>query len=100
MSYILKYFEEVASDLKEAKSWYKEQKDGLEIEFTKAIELELNKIIQTPKAYAIRYKNVRLAHPRKFPYHIYFFIEEKEKTVIILGIVHNKRHPKTASKRI
>ena len=36
--YNILYFEQVLFDVQEAKIWYKDQKEGLEIEFATAIE--------------------------------------------------------------
>jgi hypothetical protein len=44
-----------------------------------------------PTAYNIRHKNIRISHPKTFPYNIHFYIEEETKTVIFTGIVFNKR---------
>ena len=38
MAYIVLYFDEALNDVKEAKKWYKDQKDGFRDEFTTAIE--------------------------------------------------------------
>ncbi len=100
MVYQLQYFDEVEADIHEAKNWYKEQKEGLEIEFATAIEKAIEHILETPKAYSIRYKKVRIAHPKVFPYNIHFYIDEPNKIVVITAIVHGKRHPKAAKRRI
>jgi hypothetical protein len=44
-----------------------------------------------PSAYSIRYKNIRIAHPKIFPYNIHFFIDENTQTVIFTGIIYNKK---------
>jgi hypothetical protein len=56
MAYHLQYFDEVETDVHQAKVWYKEQKEGLETEFVNLIEKTIEHILDTPKAYAIRYK--------------------------------------------
>ena len=52
-----------------------------------------------PTAYNVRHKNVRIAHPKTFPYNIHFYIDEKTKTVVIIGIVFNKRKDALKLKR-
>jgi plasmid stabilization system protein ParE len=99
MPYILQYFDEVEADVHEAKAWYKEQKEGLEITFAAAIEKAIEHVLETPKAYSVRYKKVRIAHPKVFPYNIHFYINERNTTIVITAIVHSKRHPKIAKKR-
>jgi len=91
MTYILQYFDEVEIDVSDAKNWYKEQKVGLEIEFANAIEKALKHVVKAPKTYAIRYKKVRIAHPKKFPYNNHFYINNPNSTVVTTAIIHNKR---------
>jgi hypothetical protein len=67
MAFALFYLDELETDVEEDKIWYKAQKEGLEIEFAIAIEKAIELILDTPGAFAIRYKNVRIAHPRDFP---------------------------------
>jgi hypothetical protein len=100
MTYQLLFFDEVQIDVIEAKGWYKKQKEGLEIGFSKEIEISILQLLKTPKSYSIRYKNVRISHPKRFPFNIHFYIDENIKTVVIIAIVHNKKSPSTTSKRI
>ncbi len=99
MAYILQYFDEVENDVHQAKIWYKEQKEGLETEFASAVEKAIERIIDAPQLYSVRYKKIRIAHPKRFPYSIHFYIDEPNTTVIITAIIHCKRHPKVAKKR-
>ncbi len=94
------FFDQVFTDVQEAKIWYKEQKEGLEVEFAFAIEAAIQKILKMPTSYSPRYKKVRIAHPKTFPYNIHFYIDEVNETVVITAIVHNKRHPKFAMNRV
>ena len=98
--YNLIYFDQVIDDVKAAKIWYKDQQNGLEIKFSLAIELAINQIINMPTSYAPRYKNVRIAHPKTFPYNIHFYIDDVAKTVVLTAIVHNKRDLSYAMNRV
>jgi len=42
----------------------------------------------------IRYKNIRAASLKKFPYSLYFVINKQKNTVRVLACFHNKRNPK------
>ena len=42
--YNSQYFEQVLTDVQEAKIWYKQQKEGLEVEFAMAIETAILKV--------------------------------------------------------
>ena len=100
MTYKLLYFEEVDKDIEIAKLWYKNQKEGLEVKFSKSVERSLVNIIDGPKRFAIRYKNVRIAHTKIFPYNIYYFIDEINLTVVVIAIVHGRRNQKIIEDRI
>lgn len=41
----------------------------------------------------IRYKNVRALKLKRFPYSLYFIINEDKNIVRILSCFHDKRHP-------
>lgn len=51
------------------------------------------RILDRPYVYAIRYKNIRIAHPDIFPYSIHFYIDDLANTVVITAIMHNSRNP-------
>ena len=99
MVYALKYFDEVETDILEAVLWYREQNNGLEIKFINAIEIAINSILKHPKNYTIRYKNVRIAHPKIFPFNINYYLDDVYNTVVVIAIVHNKRNPAITKKR-
>jgi plasmid stabilization system protein ParE len=87
-------------DIKEARSLYKATNEELEKRFVSAIENTIIKLQEWPKAYAIRYKNIRIAHPPIFPYAIHFYIDDVQNRIVIISIVHGRRHPDVAKKRL
>jgi hypothetical protein len=95
------YFDEVKKDIAQAKTWYKEQQEGLQIRFALEIKEAIINILKNPTIfYSIRYKNIRIAHPKIFPYNIHFYIDVSSSTVVITAIIHNKRDSIIAEKRI
>lgn len=99
MAFQLEYLDEVLTDIQEAKAWYKKQREGLEEEFAAAILQAIERILLIPSAYRIRYKNIRIAHPQRFPYNIHFYFTKSKATVVITAIVHNKRSTISVRKR-
>jgi len=89
--YQVLYLDEVENDMTIAKQWYAEKQNGLDIRFDAAIKEVLSIIIKMPSTYAVRYKNVRIANTKKFPYNIHFYLDETLEQVVIIGIVHNRR---------
>ena len=90
---------DAAQDFKEAKLWYKRTKvSGLSQRFTNAVKTTIINLQKYPAAYAVRYKNVRIAHTGKFPYAIHFFIEGN--LIVITAIIYAGRNPKITSGRV
>ena len=89
--YKVLYLDEVQNDITIAKQWYAEQQKGLDTRFGFAIKETLSNILEMPLAYAVKYKNVRIAHTKIFPYNIHFYIDENKAQIVIIGIIHNKR---------
>lgn len=49
--------------------------------------------LETNPFFSIRYKNIRALKISRFPYTLYFVINETEQTVRILACFHIKRNP-------
>jgi len=82
-----------------AREWYKQQHvEGLSDRFAQAVKTAIINIRQQPFVYAIRYKNVRIAHTDKFPYAIHFYLNDD--TIIITAIIFQGRNPLIARRRI
>jgi mRNA-degrading endonuclease RelE of RelBE toxin-antitoxin system len=94
------YFDEVTQDIKEAKRWYRSQLKGLEKRFAEDIKTAISRLRERPDVHAIRYKNIRIAHPDIFPYSIHFYIDDNTNTVVIIAIIHNSRDPFFSQQRI
>jgi len=90
--YKVLYLDEVENDISVAKQWYAEQQKELDVRFAAAVKETLSNILKMPSAYAERYRNIRIAHTKVFPYNIHFYIDETKAQVVIIGIVHNKRN--------
>ena len=80
-------------DLAEAYGWYEARVPGLGSDFLLSIDAALSSIQRTPKMYRIVYENVRRALVRRFPYGIFYMVEEDR--IVVLGILHARRDPKT-----
>jgi len=89
--YNVLYLDEVENDIAAAKQWYAEQQKDLDVKFAAAVKETLLNILKMPSAYAVRYRNIRIAHTKIFPYNAHFYIDEAKVQVVIIGIVHNKR---------
>jgi len=85
------YLDEVENDIFVAKQWYAEQQKNLDMRFAASVRETLSNIVKMPSAYALRYRNIRIAHTKVFPFNVHFYIDEFKEQIVIIGIVHNRR---------
>jgi hypothetical protein len=82
-----------------AREWYQQQHvKGLGSRFAQAVKVLIAKIRTNPFAYAIRYKDVRIAHTHTFPYALHFYLQDD--TIIITSIIFQGRNPLISRSRI
>lgn len=99
MSYAVKLLPVVHIDLKKAKNWYNEKKVGVGEEFKSAVNKEIDYIGKYPEHYQRKYKELRQSFLYRFPYSVFYLIDEPKKHVIILGVLHMKRNPEVVRRR-
>ncbi len=85
-------------DLTQAAEWYAEQSPHLPEPLIRDFDITLSTLKDNPRIYQKRYGQVRIAFTQRFPYGIYFTIEEK--TVYVHAILHAKQRPQTGLNRI
>jgi len=83
--------EEATEDLAEAACWYERQLTGLGHDFLDTALVVLKSIPENPLQYPILYKEVRRALLPRFPFGIYYRIEEK--FILVYGVMHGSRNP-------
>lgn len=88
MSFQLRITSLAENDISNAALWYNEKSLGLGKEFLDSIELAFSIITQNPHLFQDRYKNVKIIFTTRFPYGIYYIIEENQ--LIILAVLHTK----------
>jgi len=99
MSYKLSFFEDAKVDVIDAKYWCKHQQIGLDKRFIESVKVAIQTLQKNLFAYAIRYKNIRIAHLKTFPFNIYFYIDTVLNEIVIITIVHSYRNPNIATER-
>ena len=82
---------EAETELEEAFVWYEQQVIGLGSQFFLAVDATLNSIQRDPLQYPVVYKDVRRALTRRFPYQVFFVINDK--TIVIIAVFHGMRNP-------
>ena len=79
-------------DIEDAATWYEKQRKGLGNDFLDEIQNALRKISGNPYLYPIVHRNTRRILIRRFPFAIYYFIEQG--SLIVIAVMHGSRHPK------
>ncbi|WP_083925375.1 type II toxin-antitoxin system RelE/ParE family toxin [Flexithrix dorotheae] len=87
-------------DVQEAVEWYEEQKQGLGIEFT--LKLEEAKVLleSNPELYRKVEAEIRKMSLKKFPYALFYEIDEPAREVGIIAVLHHKRGLEAFKKRL
>jgi toxin ParE1/3/4 len=83
------------TDLKNSSVWYETQQKGLGKKFIASIRESLSLAAQNPYAFQVRFDDVRSAVVRKFPFLIYYLVDEGAHRIIIVAIFHTSRKPKS-----
>jgi len=92
---IIKAFAEL--DAIDAANWYNEKREGLGEEFVLALDAKINAIQRNPTHFQVVYKNIRRALTERFPYGIFFIVEDE--IIYVLAIQHTSINPKIWKKR-
>ena len=98
MKYTVEFRKEALQDILEAITWYENHREGLGDEFFISLEKSKHLIEQNPLQFSQKYKGIRKAIINRFPYIIYFKIENPQK-VIVYAVLHMKRSEKQLRRR-
>ena len=99
MKYQVDFRKEAHQDILDAVQWYEERREGLGDELFIAIENEKHFISQNPYYYEDKYKGIRKAITKRFPYILYYRIEPDNR-VLVFAVLHMKRGPGIWKKRV
>lgn len=99
MSYSFVNRPAVQADIINAIGYYKSISSKLAKQFLFRIREAKIYIGRSPSAFEVKYKNVRTLLLKQFPFHIHYIIDDGQKQIIILAIVHAYRNPADYSAR-
>lgn len=88
MDYNVKLLPIVHNDLQKAKKWYHEKSPDLAQEFKTEVNNEIDYLGKNPHHFQKRYKTLRQALINRFPYFIFYLVEERRKRVVVFGVLH------------
>nr|VFJ48015.1 MAG: Plasmid stabilization system protein ParE [Candidatus Kentron sp. DK] len=89
---------EAEADTEEAARWYEQQCGGLGDGFLDEISRILGVISDNPDRYPVVHGDTRRALVRRFPFGIYYRVEEE--AIVVVAVMHGSRHPKRWQRRI
>lgn len=87
----LRYTERAKNDIELALEWYEKQRHGLGFEFLDCIGIALKEIIAIPEMYQLCYSNFRRNVIRRFPFSIFYTIEDNE--IVVHSVFDNRQNP-------
>ncbi len=87
----LRYSEKAKEDVELAFVWYERQRRGLGFEFLDCVENSVRSIAENPEIYKFAYSQFRRCIIRRFPFSIFYTIENAE--VIVHSIFDNRQNP-------
>lgn len=86
-------------ELIEAQDWYEREVTGLGRRFRQAIDALVRRMSQNPLQFPVVFKKVRRALLQRFPYSLFFLIEEDD-TVLVIACFHASRDPAHWQRRV
>ena len=88
-------------DIRNAHAWYQKEGPGLAQDFLEELQTFVEKIAETPHTFSpVPQRDARFAMLKRFPYKIYFQINEAVKRVEIVAVVHKSRNPSIWKRRL
>ena len=89
MTYLLTFDEEALVDFKEAVEYYKDISIDLAGRFQDEFWSTVEALKINPLHFQARYRAIRIAHLKKFPFAIHFIIDED--SIAVFRILHHKQ---------
>ena len=88
----------VEADVEAAFNWYEREEPGLGFEFLEQLRAAYQRILDHPLGYQDLRLGIRRALTRRFPYAVYFSIEEN--IIVIVAVLRTARDPEEWQRRI
>jgi toxin ParE1/3/4 len=83
---------EANEDLLEARAWYDNIRPKLGERFALAVQATVEAMVERALQYPIVYRSIRRAGVRRFPYGIFFQVQEHR--IVVIACFHGRRNPR------
>jgi len=100
MPYRLILKPEAEKDFDDAIAWYETQQKGLGEGFISKLDNLFFIIVRNPKLFQVFHRQYRRAFLTRFPYAVFYLVDEMNKQVTIYAILHTHRNPDVWKQRI
>jgi len=91
--------EAAQQDIEESFKWYNNQKKGLGNQFINRIRAKVARLKQNPFIFQIRYSQIRTAIIDQFPFLIHYYIDEIQKQIVVIAVLHTSKNPEIWNER-
>jgi plasmid stabilization system protein ParE len=91
VTYRVIFTQAARAELIEAQDWYEREAPGLGRRLRQAIDALAERMSNGPRQFPVLYKNVRRALLRRFPYALFFVIDDD--TLLVIACFHASRDP-------
>ncbi len=98
MTYEVRVRPEAENDIENAALWYESQLNGLGIDFLDVVSDSFDKMKRQPFAYPVVHRNTHRLLINRFPFAIFFRVEES--VIVVIAVMHGSRDPSRWKERL
>lgn len=99
-SYSLLVSNETYQDIDDAIAWYEEQAEGLGMDFIARFNDARTFLQSSPLIYQKVESEFRKMRMKKFPYAVYFVVDESKRDILIVAVWHERKDIRKLTRRI
>lgn len=89
--YEIESYDAADADIEAAFQWFQTEQPGLGLEFLDELRAAYSRIADGPLKYEELRSGIRRALTKRFPYAVYFLIEEQ--SIVVIAVLHTARDP-------
>jgi toxin ParE1/3/4 len=82
---------EARLELEEAFKWYEDKRAGLGKALLLVVDAAIEQVRRSPEIGQVVYRNVRRILTRRFPYGVFYVVEERR--IYVVAVFHGSRNP-------
>jgi plasmid stabilization system protein ParE len=86
-------------DLRKAAKWYSQQHPGFGKELVERVRQRMKELESNPFTCQVRYSQVHTALLEQFPYMIHYFVDQQNKIIVDISILHTSQDPNIWNER-